>query len=96
LKTYSIRNSPSFVVFRRLSPSFGFLNGPIVNTCLVLHESAISVPTRYTLQLTCVLFRYRSLAFVYSASDRENLSALRRPRLFTRIDLLHSYRTGPR
>jgi len=41
------------------------------------------------------LFHYRSFAFVYSGADRENLAALRRPHLLTRIDLLHSYRTGP-
>ena len=41
------------------------------------------------------MFRYRSFAFVYSGADRENLTALPRPRLLTRIDLLHSYRTGP-
>jgi len=43
------------------------------------------------LQLTCVLFRYRSFAFVYSAADRENLTALLWPRPLTHIDLLYSY-----
>jgi len=52
--------------------------------------------TPYTSQLTCILFRYRSFAFVYYRADRQNLTALRRPRLLTQIDLLHSYRTGPR
>ena len=33
----------------------------------------------YTLQLYCVLSHYRSVAFVYSGADRENLTALRRP-----------------
>ena len=52
--------------------------------------------TPYTLQLSCVLFRYRSFAFVYYGADRVNLTELRKPRLLTRIDLLHSYRTGPK
>ena len=43
--------------------------------------------TPYTLQLICVLFHYRSLAFVYYGADSENLKAFHRPRLLTRIDL---------
>jgi len=34
-------------------------------------------------------------AFVYYGADRVNLTVLRRPRPLTRIDLLHSYQTGP-
>jgi len=47
------------------------------------------------LQLTCVLFHYRLVAFVFSRADRENLTALSRPCCLTRIDLLFSYRTHP-
>jgi len=47
------------------------------------------------LHLACVLFRNRSFAFVYYGADCENLTALRRPRPLTLIDLLYSYRTDP-
>jgi len=41
------------------------------------------------------MFCYQSVAFVYYGADRENPTAFHRPRLLSRIDLLHSYRTGP-
>ena len=59
-----------------------YLRSKIRWTCEFWDETVIAFYlfyfhlTPYMLQLTSILFRYRSFAFVYCGADRENLTAL--------------------